>query len=76
MQLLRDPSVRFVGYKLPHPLVHKMHLKIQTNSSTIAPVEVLSASIEDLQNETDHLITQCSDALDKWRKENDAMGTF
>ena len=40
MQLLRDPSVRFVGYKLPHPLIHKMELKIQTNSSTIAPVEV------------------------------------
>ena len=39
----------------------------------LAPV---SASIEDLQNETDHLITQVTDAIDKWRKENDAMGTF
>merc|ERR1712157_658866 len=73
MQLLRDPSVRFVGYRIPHPLVHLVELRIQTNSSTVAPVEVLSCAIEDLQNETDHLMTQVSDALDKWRKENDAM---
>merc|ERR1719382_776720 len=76
MQLLRDPSVRFGGYRLPHPLIHLLELKIQTNSSNVAPVEVLSAAIEDLQNETDHLMTQASDAIDKWRKENDAMGTF
>ena len=78
MQLLRDPAVRFAGYMLPHPLIHRMDLKIQTNSSTVAPVEVLSAAIEDLANETDHLITQTTDAIEKWKKENSAglMGQF
>ncbi len=71
MQLLRDPAVKFAGYMHPHPLVHKIHLKIQTSTSQVAPVEVLSAAIEDLSNETDHLITQVTDAIDKWKKEND-----
>lgn len=78
MQLLRDPSVRFAGYVHRHPLVHYLDLKVQTSSSTVAPVAVLSAAIEDLSNEADHLITQVSDAIDQWRKEHDSgvMGTF
>jgi len=78
MQLLRDPSVRFAGYIHPHPLVHYLDLKIQTNSSTVAPVEVLSSAIEDLANETDHLITQVQEAMEDWRKNNEqgVMGQF
>lgn len=72
MQLLRDPNVRFAGYYHPHPLVHYINLKIQTNNSNVAPVEVLSSAIEDLSNETDHLITQFQDAMESWRRENDA----
>jgi DNA-directed RNA polymerase II subunit RPB11 len=71
MQLLRDPQVKFAGYMHPHPLVHKIHLKIQTTTSQVAPAETLSAAIEDLSNETDHLITQVSEAVEKWKKEND-----
>ena len=78
MQLLRDPSVRFAGYIHPHPLLHYIDLKIQTNSSTVAPVEVLSSAIEDLANETDHLITQVQEAIENWRKDNEqgVMGQF
>jgi len=78
MQLLRDPAVRFTGYMMPHPLINSLNLKIQTSSSTVAPVEVLSAAIEDLSNETDHLTTQVNDAIDKWKKENNSgvMGQF
>ena len=78
MQLLRDPSVRFAGYQHPHPLVHYLNFKIQTNSSTVAPVEVLSSAIEDLSNETDHLISAFADAIDDWKKENEAgvMGQY
>jgi len=70
MQLLRDPNVRFVGYIHPHPLIHRIDLKIQTTSSTVPPVDSLSAAIEDLTGETDHLITQTTDAINKWKKEN------
>ena len=48
-----------------NPLVHFINLKIQTNNSTVAPVEVLSSAIEDLANETDHLITQFTDSVRK-----------
>jgi DNA-directed RNA polymerase II subunit RPB11 len=54
--------------------LNHIELKIQTNSSTVAPIEVLSAAIEDLSNETDHLISQVSDAIEDWRKENEAAG--
>ena len=70
MQLLRDPSVRFAGYLHPHPLVYYIDLKIQTNNSTVAPVEVLSSAIEDLANETDHLMTQFSEAMETFQREN------
>lgn len=72
MQLLRDPTVRFAGYFHPHPLVHYINLKIQTNNSTVAPVEVLSAAIDDLANETDHLMIQFQEGFEKWKRENDA----
>lgn len=75
MQLLRNPGVRFAGYIHPHPLVHFINLKIQTKSSNIPPVLVLSAAIEDLANETDHIITQVQDGIEEWRKENDT-GVF
>ena len=78
MQLLRDPMVRFAGYIHPHPLVYYIDFKIQTNSSNVAPAEVLSSAIEDLSNETDHLITAFQDSLDDWKKENTSgvMGQF
>lgn len=72
MQLLRDPTVRFAGYYHPHPLVHYINLKIQTNNSNVAPVEVLSSAIEDLSNETDHLITQFTEAIEQWKRENES----
>jgi DNA-directed RNA polymerase II subunit RPB11 len=72
MQLLRDPTVRFAGYYHPHPLVHFINMKIQTNNANVAPVEVLSSAIEDLSNETDHLITQFQEATEAWKRDNDA----
>ncbi|CDW87300.1 dna-directed rna polymerase ii subunit rpb11-like isoform x1 [Stylonychia lemnae] len=31
MQLLKDPRVRFSGYRKPHPLENKVEIKVQTN---------------------------------------------
>jgi DNA-directed RNA polymerase II subunit RPB11 len=74
MQLLRDPAVRFAGYQTPHPLLHHVVLKVQTVSSNVAPVDVVSAAVEDLANETDHLTIQMREAMDKWKKDNNATG--
>jgi DNA-directed RNA polymerase II subunit RPB11 len=69
-QLLRDPRVRFTGYMLPHPLIHKCIFKVQTTSSTISPEEVVSSAIDDLKDETDYLSRTVADAIEQWKKEN------
>lgn len=43
------------GYQLPHPLEHRMLIKVQTTGQTAAPVDVLKAAIVDLQGETEAL---------------------
>jgi DNA-directed RNA polymerase II subunit RPB11 len=54
MQLHRDPSVLFAGYKLPHPLQYKMVVKIQTTSQS-SPMQAYNLAITDLTKELDHL---------------------
>lgn len=58
--------------------MYYINLKIQTSTSTVAPLEVLASCIEDLSNETDHLITQFQDAIDAYKRKNDdtQMGTI
>ena len=55
LQLLRDHQVQYAGYQLPHPLEHRMLIKVQTTGQTAAPVDVLKAAIVDLQGETEAL---------------------
>ncbi len=49
-QLLRDPDVLFAGYKVPHPLIHEVMVKVQTTHSS-SPVASLTTSISDLISE-------------------------
>lgn len=78
MQLLRYSSVRFAGYKIPHPLVHQVDLKIQTTSSNSTPIDALSDAIEDLIGETNALELEAKSAIERWKKENNpgVMGQF
>ena len=46
-QISKNPSVLFVGYKIPHPLEHYFLLKIQTTADT-TPKDVLTMEIERL----------------------------
>ncbi|CAG0884429.1 unnamed protein product [Darwinula stevensoni] len=50
-QLLKDPRVIFAGYKVPHPLEHKVILRIQTSSSEYTPQDALMNAITDLLSE-------------------------
>lgn len=47
MQLLQDERVRFAGYKAPHPLEHRIQVRIQTNGQ-ITPHQALSDSLTTL----------------------------
>ena len=49
-QLLKDPNVLFAGYKNPHPLEHKVVLRIQTTSD-YTPQDALMNAITDLISE-------------------------
>ena len=69
-QLLRDKYVRFAGYKVPHLLVHRIELKIQTTTSNKTPTFVLGEAFEDLIEETRILQSEAQSAIEKWKKEN------
>lgn len=73
-QLLRDPCVRFAGYKIPHPLIHRIDMKIQTTSSNSAPIDVLYNAVEDLMEETNTLERETKSAIERWKKENNPGG--
>ncbi|CAF1072899.1 unnamed protein product [Didymodactylos carnosus] len=47
-QLLKDPNVIFAGYKVPHPLEHRVILRIQTSTNSYTPQEALENAIKDL----------------------------
>jgi DNA-directed RNA polymerase II subunit RPB11 len=49
-QLLKDPQVIFAGYKCPHPLEHKVVLRVQTTPD-YSPTEALRNAITDLLSE-------------------------
>ncbi|CAE7502329.1 POLR2J [Symbiodinium microadriaticum] len=51
LQLLRDPSVRFAGYRMPHPLVDDCHIKVQTMSKRTTPVRAFQDALQDLKDE-------------------------
>ena len=40
LQLLRDPSVRFAGYRMPHPLIFDCHIRVETMDSRSRPTRV------------------------------------
>ncbi|KAJ3020004.1 hypothetical protein HKX48_001461 [Thoreauomyces humboldtii] len=50
MELLKDKSVLFAGYKMSHPLDHSVDLKLQTTPET-SPLQVLQSNINNLQKE-------------------------
>ncbi len=49
-QLLKDPQVLFAGYKHPHPLEHKIVLRVQTTSD-YSPQEAVTNAVTDLISE-------------------------
>jgi len=49
MQLLQDDRVRFAGYKAPHPLEHKIEVKVQTNGE-ITPHQAVMEALQTLSS--------------------------
>ena len=69
LQLLRDPSVRFSGYRMPHPLIFDCHVKVQTIDSRTNPIKVFEAALEDLGMEAEILERQFDRALEDFENQ-------
>ncbi|KAG8461766.1 hypothetical protein KFE25_001384 [Diacronema lutheri] len=50
MQLLEDTRVAFAGYRMPHPLEHKIHIEVHTTANS---------------NPADAMILACNNLIDK-----------
>lgn len=50
MQLHRDKTVVFAGYRIPHPLEYQMVVKVQTNGKK-TPIQTMQSALQDLGDE-------------------------
>lgn len=50
-QLLRNPEVRFAGYRMPHPLIDDCHVKVQTMNKRTTPIRAFEDALQDLKDE-------------------------
>lgn len=60
--LLLDDRVLFVGYRMPHPLKHNVHICVQTTDET-DPIQATCDALERLGQETALLFGQVPDYI-------------
>ena len=62
MQLLQDNRVLFAGYKVPHPLLYELVLKVRTDGRAsptnvlIDSIDVIMGNIKDTSEKFKHLV--------------------
>ncbi|TID19640.1 DNA-directed RNA polymerase I and III 14 KDA polypeptide [Venturia nashicola] len=59
--ILKNPSVEFCGYSIPHPAETKMHLRIQTYDN-VNVQDVLDKGLTDLMEMCDVVVEKFEDA--------------
>lgn len=70
-QLLTNPSVRFAAYQIPHPLEHRINVRVQTNDATTSPMEALEHAFTDLQKEFDQIHARFTESIKESQKDAD-----
>ena len=60
MMLLRNPKVRYVAYRKPHPLENKIEIKIKTNED-IRPIDAFKEALRNLNDDIEDCIRQFED---------------
>lgn len=73
MELLRDPSVRYAGYKHAHPLDNDIYVKVQA-AAGVTPTVVLSNALKRLETEVTELQSQYRGQLAVARARDQAFG--
>ena len=69
MMLLRNPKVRYVAYRKPHPLENKIEIKIQTNGE-VTPIKALREALKNLNDDIDDCLKQLNDEMQINMKNN------
>jgi DNA-directed RNA polymerase subunit L len=72
-ELLRDPAVRFAGYKHPHPLENDIVVKIQTAPGT-QPTPALNDASRRLEAEFRTLLSDFKEQVADIRREAEQIG--
>eukprot|EP00397_Hematodinium_sp_SG-2012_P032872 GEMP01035049.1.p1 GENE.GEMP01035049.1~~GEMP01035049.1.p1 ORF type:complete len:490 (+),score=117.75 GEMP01035049.1:140-1609(+) len=57
MQLLRNQHVLFAGYRVPHPLINNLEIKVQTTENS-SPGEAMKLAYQELIQETKDILLQ------------------
>lgn len=68
IQLLRDPSVRFAAYRMPHPLIFDTHIRIETMDSKLTPINAFESALADLQLETEIISQKFEKAVSEYER--------
>ena len=66
--LLKDKSVKFAGYRKPHPLENKIEIKCQTNGMK-RPSMAIQDACQEVINHIDSLETSFRDAVMRYKQE-------
>ncbi|QDS69838.1 hypothetical protein FKW77_000152 [Venturia effusa] len=64
--ILKNPSVEFCGYSIPHPAEAKMHLRIQTYDD-VNVQDVLDKGLTDLMEMCDVVVEKFEDAQKEFK---------
>eukprot|EP00413_Alexandrium_margalefii_P003545 CAMPEP_0204519412 /NCGR_PEP_ID=MMETSP0661-20131031/4720_1 /ASSEMBLY_ACC=CAM_ASM_000606 /TAXON_ID=109239 /ORGANISM="Alexandrium margalefi, Strain AMGDE01CS-322" /LENGTH=222 /DNA_ID=CAMNT_0051524913 /DNA_START=91 /DNA_END=755 /DNA_ORIENTATION=+ len=67
MELLRNESVLFAGYKVPHPLNHMIELRVQTLPKT-SPEIALRHAIANLKEECKSMLDQFDEGVRQYKE--------
>ncbi|OAF71158.1 RNA polymerase II subunit B11 [Intoshia linei] len=62
VQLIKDPNVVFAGYKVPHPLDHKVIVRVQTTGRA-TPHDCFKSAITDIISELSLLKERFTEAI-------------
>jgi len=64
MELHRDPNILFSGYRVPHPLEHKIWLQVQATKNS-SPIEALDTTMTELLGEFQRMKAAFQEQVDK-----------
>ena len=64
--LLRNPKIRYVAYRKPHPLENKIEIKIQTNG-LISPLEAFKEALKNLNDDIDDCTRQLEEEFQNFK---------